>query len=207
MRKYFASDTTALSALFFLLLFVLLNILALILLLRDGPIFPTALFSVLFVVGISGSVILLWLNRWFFLAWGYFGSDAFRVFVPFQKEVLFMYQDCKDCGIGVYRHRELLFPRRYYKDVYYIFFSLEPFEESYRLRMNEWKASPNTIKISFDRELYQFLLTVLPHGYTWRLEHDYDYYVMNQSYLIQKNDLLRPNKKGKKRARKMKDGK
>ena len=107
----------------------------------------------------------------------------------------------------IYSAEDFAYAMTTYGDTDDIFFSLEPFEESYRLRMNEWKASPNTIKISFDRELYQFLLTVLPHGYTWRLEHDYDYYVMNQSYLIQKNDLLRPNKKGKKRARKMKDGK
>ena len=86
------------------------------------------------------------------------------------------YQKCKSIGIGRYTHR--IGNSQYGPKYTYIFFSYEPFHETYRTRINQWKPTKTRIKVGFDRKLYAYLLTVLPERQAVSLRRDYEKYMV-----------------------------
>ena len=85
------------------------------------------------------------------------------------------YQKCKSIGIARYTHGIL---RSEFGPKYtYIFFSYEPFAETYRTHINQWKPTKTRIKVRFDRKLCAYLLTVLPERQAFSLKRDCEKYL------------------------------
>ncbi len=135
----------------------------------------------LLIMCLSGSfltVYLLWANRRQFFSWGLFLDHAVRILTLFCRESVLDYDECKGCGIGVYRQALLNDASSPLGTNYaFLFLSLKPFPEEYRTRINLWKPSEQQIKVQFDRKLYEYLLSVLPKKQAARLESDYRKYI------------------------------
>lgn len=63
------------------------------------------------------------------------------------------------------------------KEKYYIFFSPDKFDESYRCRIEQWKVTNGRLVIKFDKKLYKYLLTVLPPKQKLFLDMDYRMFI------------------------------
>ena len=105
-------------------------------------------------------------------SWGVFSNDSVLVSVPFQKSFSLSYDMCQGCGIGAYCH-SFLNRGHIGSVIYFIFLSIEPFDEKYRYQINLWKPSASRIKVAFDEELYRYLITTLPKKQALLLERDY----------------------------------
>ena len=105
-------------------------------------------------------------------SWGIFSSDSVLVSVPFQKSFSLSYDKCRGCGIGSYCH-SFLNRGNIGSVIYFIFLSIDPFEEKYRDQMNLWQPSASRIKTAFDEELYEYLIATLPPKQAVMLKRDY----------------------------------
>ena len=85
------------------------------------------------------------------------------------------YKKCKGCGIGYYIHGIL--NSNAGTTVFYIFFSYDAFNESYRANMNLWKPTKTKIKVVFSKKLYDYLIDVLPPKQSATLQRDYEKYI------------------------------
>lgn len=110
-----------------------------------------------------------------FYSWGVFRDDGIHIRSGLFKKYVLKYENCKSIGIGMYTHGIL--NSSVGSKVKYIFFSDEPFEEKYRLQINLWRPTTSRIKVGFHKELYDYLLTVLPKHQANSLKHDYEKYV------------------------------
>ncbi len=117
----------------------------------------------------------LWKIKNQLYSWGVFSSDSVLVSVPFQKSFSLSYDNCQGCGIGSYCH-SFLNRGNIGSVIYFIFLSIEPFDEKYRYQINLWQPSASRIKVAFDEELYRYLITTLPKKQALLFERDY--YVM-----------------------------
>ena len=92
------------------------------------------------------------------------------------KKNTIIYSKCKGCGIGFYTHGVLnsnIGTRRYF-----IFMSYDVFDETYRSNINLWKPSDTRIKVKYSKELYDYLVSVLPENKAKRLLSDYKKYIL-----------------------------
>lgn len=119
-----------------------------------------------------------WKNRIQLYAWGIFSDKAVRVSVLFHKDYLFTYDKCRGCGIGLYRHAFMHSQQSAFGNTrYYIFLSLEPFDEKYRNSINRWVPSDTRIKMVFREKTYKYLMSVLPQRQARMLENDHLKYI------------------------------
>ena len=120
----------------------------------------------------------VWKNRNQLYAWGFFSDQAVIVSVLFQKDCTISYDQCRGCGIGLYRHAFLnnqqspLGTNRYF-----IFLSTEPFDEKYRYSINLWAPTDTRMKVLFREKTYQYLMSVLPPRQAGMLKRDYSRYI------------------------------
>lgn len=63
------------------------------------------------------------------------------------------------------------------KEKYYIFFSPDEFDESYRCRIEQWQATNGRLVIKFDKKLYNYLLSVFPPKQKLFLDMDYRMFI------------------------------
>ena len=106
--------------------------------------------------------------------WGCFFDYGVQIKSLFKKTYLIEYAKCFSCGIGFYTHGYL--NTQMGTRVYYIFLSYEKFDEKYRTRINLWRITKSQIKIKFSKELYDFLIAVLPKPQRQMLIEDYKKY-------------------------------
>ena len=114
--------------------------------------------------------------------WGIFKDNGVRIKTVFSKESFMFYKNCRGCGIGFYNHRALnskFFGTR----VYFIFLSYDAFDETCRSQINLWKPSKEKIKVKFNKDLYEYLIDVLPKKQSLALRRDYEKYIVIPKYL------------------------
>lgn len=109
-------------------------------------------------------------------SWGYFNHEGIQVRTLFSGKQMIEYKKCRGCGIGYYIHGVL--NSNAGTKIFYIFFSYDAFDESYRTNMNLWKPSKTQVKVEFSKELYYYLLEVLSPKQSARLSRDYEKYIV-----------------------------
>ena len=144
-----------------------------------APIEPATIFLSIFCVlcVIVGFINMRKVSRQLY-SWGIFKKDGISIVSFLRCKTTILYKNCKSCGIGYYFHS--VAGTDIGSRVCYIFFSYEPFDESYRIRMNMWKPSNTRIKIEFNKKTYSYLMSVLPDAYAKRLQSDYEKYVVKR---------------------------
>ncbi len=108
-------------------------------------------------------------------SWGYFKSSEVTIKSFLSKPYSIQYSKCCGCGIGYYTHGIL--NSHVGTKVHFIYLSYEPFVEKYRSKMNLWKPSNTRIKVKFSKELYDYLISVLPKTQALMLARDYKKYI------------------------------
>lgn len=112
-------------------------------------------------------------------AWGCFDNNSVRITALFTKPFSIVYSKCFGCGIGYYTHGIL--NSKVGSKIHYIFLSYDRFDEQYRERINLWRPTKTQIKVKFCKELYDFLIAVLPKTQARMLERDYKEYFVRQT--------------------------
>lgn len=107
-------------------------------------------------------------------AWGRFQDNGVWVTSLFSKPHKLKYDRCVSCGIGYYTHG--LPNSTAGRKVYFVFLSYDAFDEKYRSSINFWKPTRRQIKIKFNEELYQYLISVFPTRQARMLSRDYKRY-------------------------------
>lgn len=87
----------------------------------------------------------------------------------FSKSELLPYKSFHRIGIAVSEKGS--------KEQYYIFFSPDGFDESYRCRIEQWNLTEGRLVIKFDKKLYKYLLSVLPPKQKLFLDMDYRMFI------------------------------
>lgn len=87
----------------------------------------------------------------------------------FSKSELLPYKSFHRIGIAVSEKGS--------KEQYYIFFSPDGFDESYRCRIEQWNLTEGRLVIKFDKKLYNYLLSVLPPKQKLFLDMDYRMFI------------------------------
>ena len=108
-------------------------------------------------------------------SWGDFQRESVQVIVGHKKNTI-IYSNCKGCGIGFYTHGVL--NSNVGKRIYFIFLSYDVFDEKFRSNINLWKPSDTRIKVEYSKELYDYLVSVLPEKKAMRLSSDYKKYIL-----------------------------
>lgn len=105
---------------------------------------------------------------------GYFDEKGFTIKIPFMRKKHIKYADCKELGIAYYVHG-IRDSGEYGCGTYcfYIYFTCGIFDEKYRAHVNRWKLMRNNAKIGFNKELYDYLVSVLPKHQADILRYDY----------------------------------
>lgn len=115
-------------------------------------------------------------------SWGLFSETSVQVKTLFTKPYYLIYTKCRGCGIGYYTHGIL--NSQAGSKIFYIFLSYDNFDEQYRTRINLWKPTTARMKVRFSKEVYDFLITVLPKARAQTLEQDYRQYVHKGGYRV-----------------------
>ena len=172
MKRYLGSAITAFAA-FMIPFFILFPVAFAILVLSVEISFAT---SLIFLGCISCSITffiyLKQVNNQIY-TWGYFSSNNVEIKTLFSKGYTINYSSCKACGIALYTHG---FLNSVGSNKFFIFLSYNRFDEKYRYKINLWKPSRTQIKVEFDTNLYNYLLTVLPDKQVRMLVNDYEKY-------------------------------
>ena len=115
-------------------------------------------------------------------SWGDFGQDHIAVKVVFRKSFRIRYSDCYDCGIGYYTHGILNGPIG--SSVFYIYFSCDNIPKRILTQINMLHNDEQHIKVPFKKELYEYLLTVLPKRQAEMLKKAYMQYSPSDNGII-----------------------
>lgn len=104
----------------------------------------------------------------------HFDEKGFVIKIPLMKKKYIEYAKCKEIGIAYYVHG-IGQPGETDCGTYrfYIFFTYGTFDEKYRTKIVQWRLTKNNAKIGFSKDLYDYLLTVLPERQADILRHDY----------------------------------
>lgn len=108
-------------------------------------------------------------------SWGHFRSGNVLVQTALKKATTIQYARCAGCGIGYYTHGFLNY--RIGIKIYFIFLSYDEFDEQYRSKINLWKPTKTRIKVRFSKELYDYLISILPSKQAKKLARDYKKYL------------------------------
>ncbi len=120
----------------------------------------------------------IWKKRNQLYTWGVFSDNDVNVSVLFQEKYSLPYDKCRGCGIGSYRHAFMNLQQSAFGTTrFYIFLSIEPFDEAYRYSINRWSPSDTRMKVAFSEKTYKYLLSVLPQMQAQMLEKDHLKYI------------------------------
>ena len=108
-------------------------------------------------------------------SYGRFLDKTVKVKTLFSGVYCIEYSRCFGCGIGFYTHGFL--NKQIGIKIYYIFLSYDQFDEQYRSRINLWRPTKTRIKVKFSKELYNYLIAVLPKTQSRALKQDYARYI------------------------------
>ena len=171
MKKYLGSTMTIFAAVG-APLFVVLSLLFAGIILFTAEISGATVFlccmccgcSAIWLVFIKKEVLQLY-------AWGTFEKTCVRIHSPFTSEIVLDYDKCKDVGIGCYTHGVL--NSRIGSKIYFIYLSYDCFDEKYREKINLWKPNSQRIKVQFNKDLLEYLISCLPKNQAKMLEYSY----------------------------------
>ena len=179
MRKYLGSAFAAIVS----PCFIVFPVVLMMLIIRESNNIDAATI-LLCIMCISGSIMwgnFVWKQRKILYVWGYFQPCAVYVKILFNKTFPIYYDQCKSCGIAYYRHAFMNNTNSILgSDLYFIYLSLDTFNEKYRNNINLWIPSQNRIKVKFNKELYEQLLLWLPQKQADMLIKDYIRYFDNK---------------------------
>lgn len=103
-------------------------------------------------------------------SWGKFELTGVRVRQGFKSNFI-NYSDFKCVGIAFYKHG--LLNSDLGTTQYFIVFSLNNLDKSYRSNINLWNPPPYSFKIKFNPKLYNHLINILPPKQKSSLKSDY----------------------------------
>lgn len=63
---------------------------------------------------------------------------------------------------------------------FFIFLSLEPFDETFRFEINRWLPSETRIKTVYSESTYEYLMKVLPQKQAQMLEKDHAKFILRK---------------------------
>ena len=81
------------------------------------------------------------------------------------------YEKCLGVGIEHYNHNAI--HTNIGSKVFFIYLSYDYYETKYRGKINLWKPNERRIKVQFDKNLYEYLLSVLPKKQAMMLQQDF----------------------------------
>jgi hypothetical protein len=173
MRKHLGSGYAAILTPFFIVFPIVFAIIAL-----SSEISAATVF--LSVLCVSCCVLwghFFWKRRNILYAWGTFRENDVYVKMLFDKSFSLSYDKCRSCGIAFYRHTFLNVRKSALgSELFYIFLSVDFFDEKYRNQINLWAPSKSRIKVRFSRDLFDYLLARLPQKQADMLKRDFEKY-------------------------------
>ncbi len=176
MKKYLGSMIGVYCG-FAAVFLIVLGIVGGIFALSVGITVHTVILAVLFFSCTIIWFYYLWTVRNQFFSFGVFNEQSVRVSVLFSPHFELEYKQCVGCGIGYYIHGIL--NTNIGSKVFFIYLSLDPFDERYRTQINLWKPSDARIKVQFSEKLYQYLMNNLPGKQAAMLQQDYNQFMIN----------------------------
>ena len=170
MKKYLGSRTTAYAAVM-CPLFVIIPLLFVFVVLcseiSPATLFLSALFcgcSIFYAIYIKKEALQLY-------AWGVFEETAVRVQCFLRNDFVLDYEKCLSVGIEYYNHNAM--HTNIGSKVFFIYLSYDYYDTKCRGKINLWKPSERRIKVQFDKNLYEYLLSVLPKKQAMMLQQDF----------------------------------
>ena len=169
MKKYLGSQMTAFAAVvcpLFVIAPLLFAIVALCSEVSPATLFLSALCcgcSIFYAVYIRKEALQLY-------AWGVFEETAVRVRCFLRNDFALDYEKCLGVGIEHYNHNAI---HNIGSKVFFIYLSYDYYETEYRGKINLWKPNERRIKVQFDKNLYEYLLLVLPKKQAMMLQQDF----------------------------------
>ncbi len=170
MKKYLGSRMTAYAAVICPLLVIaplLFAIVALCSEVSPATLFLSALCcgcSIFYAVYIQKEALQLY-------AWGVFKETAVRVRCFLRNDFVLDYAKCVGVGIEYYNHNVI--HTNIVSKVFFIYLSYDYYDTKYRGKINLWKPNNRRIKVQFDKQLYEYLLSVLPKKQAMMLQQDF----------------------------------
>ena len=170
MKKYLGSPMTAYAAVMcplFVVAPLLFAIVALCSEISTATLFLAVLCcssSFFFAIYIHKEAIQLY-------AWGIFEETAVRVCCFLRNDFALDYEKCLGVGIEHYKHNAI--HTKIGTKVFFIYLSYDYYETKYRGKINLWKPNERRIKVQFDKNLYEYLLSVLPKKQAMMLQQDF----------------------------------
>ena len=170
MKKYLGSRMTAYAAVMCPLFVVAPLFFAIVALCSE--ISAATLFLAVFCCCCSGFfVVYMYKEALQLYAWGVFEESAIRVHCFLREDFTLDYEKCLGIGIEYYNHNAI--HTNISSKVFFIYLSYDYYETKYRGRINLWKPNERRIKVQFDKNLYEYLLSVLPKKQAIMLQQDF----------------------------------
>lgn len=175
MKKYLGSKITGFLAIVSPLLFVILPFAFGTIVLITSSNFAAIFVSLMCYLCVL--IFILYLKHIFcqLYTWGIFDKEKIHVKTILGKNYDVFYDRCSTIGIGSYNHSTFL--GGFGKNIYFLFFSYEPFDEKYRKQINAWNPSKTQIKVEFDEKLYEYLIHTLPRKQALILMQEYRLFI------------------------------
>lgn len=174
MKRYCGSYTIAYAAII-LPLFIIFSLVFGIVALYSSTTDEAAILVSLLCFACAVMMVVILRKVWpQFYTWAHFGNDCVTIKTLFSKSIVIKYADIRSAGIAFYCHG--IWGSGAGPKVYFIFLSLDPFEEKYRSKITEWLPSHRRIKFGYSKKLSLFLLDVLPTRSASSLRRDLSLY-------------------------------
>ncbi len=173
MKKYLGSRMTAYAAVMCPLFVVAPLFFAIVALCSEISV-STLFLAVLCCSCSSFFVIYIHKEALQLYAWGVFEETAIRVRCFLRDDFTLEYEKCLGIGIEHYNHNAI--HTNISSKVFFIYLSYDYYETKYRGKINLWKPNERRIKVQFDKNLYEYLLSVLPKKQATMLQQDYKKY-------------------------------
>ena len=131
---------------------------------------------VILLIAFPGAIIIAGTiyGKDIFYSWGYFGEKGILIKSPFAKRKFLEYEKLKSCGLTFFLYNTL--SGNVCPTVVFIYFSYDYSCPGYIGANSAWKTKAPHTKVEFNKELYDYLMSVLPKKQARMLSSDYNHY-------------------------------
>jgi hypothetical protein len=119
-------------------------------------------------------IFLLILTAPYYLSWGVFEKDKLTIKCLFRKDIVIEYEKMKDAGVGYYFHSGMGTPIG--SRVNYLYLSGKKLTDFQKEHMNMIPLSKSFLRCGIKKDLYEYLLVVLPPELSATLKKNYEEY-------------------------------
>ena len=162
--------------------FILLPITFSVIVLLSKISVSTIILAIMFLSSSISLIVYYFQKRELLYTWCVFYPDCVVVKGLFQKGHKIVYTSCKSCGISYYRHAFMNSQSSLFgSNMYYLFFSIEPFDEHFRSCINLWPPSKTKLKVRFSKSVFRFLNECLPNKQKQMINSDFKRYFEKQT--------------------------